>query len=244
MEKDAIIHTLPKGTCSRQEILYAARTVDSSFKETQLRHLMGTLLDSGLMLRVGRNQYKIVGNDPKKRTFIGVYSNTALEVIKCMQERFPLISFRVWELSWLNEFFNHLVARNQIFLEVEKEACEFAFSVLSETFPGKILIKPKTQEILQYGTDDGIIIDRLVTEAPKSDGEPYQVPLEKLIVDLFANKNLMLCKGDYPSAIEMMFSKYRIDQVSMLRYARRRNKAKAVFGFLRDQTAIELLVKE
>ncbi|MFA6846066.1 MAG: DUF6577 family protein [Sphaerochaetaceae bacterium] len=81
---------------------------------------MGTLLDSNLMLRIGRNQYKIVGKEPKKRMFAGVYSNTALQLVKCIQERFP---FGLWELSWLNEFFNHLVARNQIFLEVEKEAC-------------------------------------------------------------------------------------------------------------------------
>ncbi|NCB02903.1 MAG: hypothetical protein EOM67_12145 [Spirochaetia bacterium] len=100
-----------------------------------------------------------------------------------------------------------------------------------------------TRATPQYGTDDGIIIDRLVTEAPKSDGESYQVPLEKLIVDLFANKSLMLSKGDYPSAIEIMFSKYRINQVAMLRYARRRNKVKDVFEFLRDNTLIELLVQ-
>lgn len=68
--------------------------------------------------------------------------------------------------------------------------------------------------------------------------------MERLIVDLFAHKNLMLSKGDFPSAIEMMFSKYHIDQVSMLRYARRRNKVKTVFGFLREQTTIELLVQE
>jgi len=117
------------------------------------------------------------------------------------------------------------------------------FSVLFETFPGKVLLRPRALEMLQYGTDEGIIIDRLVTEAPKSGGEPYQVPLEKLIVDLFANKNPMLFKGDFPSAIEMMFSKYRIDQVAMLHYAQRRNKVKAVFGFFRDQTTRELLVQ-
>jgi len=108
--------------------------------------------------------------------------------------------------------------------------------------PGRVLLRPKARELQQYSTDDGIIINHLVTEAPKSDGERYQVPLEKLIVDLFANKNLMLSKGEYPSAIEMMFSKYRIDQVAMLRYARRRNKVKEVFEFLRDKTTIELLV--
>lgn len=243
MNKHAIIRELPDGTCTRQQILHAARIVDPSFKETQLRYLMGTLHDSRLIVRVGRNQYKKVGKEPMKNDFTGVYSHAALQVIQYMQKQFPLLSYRVWELSWLNEFFNHQVAHNQIFLEVEKEGCDFVFSSLAEKFPGRVLLRPKAQEILQYGTDDGVIIDRLVTEAPKSDGEPYQVPLEKLIVDLFANKSLMLSKGDYSTAIETMFAKYRIDQVSMLRYARRRNKVRELFGFLRDKTSIELLVQ-
>lgn len=243
MDKHAIIRKLPDGTCTRQQILHAARIVEPSFKETQLRYLMGTLHDSRLIVRVGRNQYQKVGKEPKKSVFTGVYSHAALQVIGHMQKQFPLLSYRVWELSWLNEFFNHQVAHNQIFLEVEKDGCDFVFSALVEKFPGRVLLRPKAQEILQYGTDDGVIIDRLVTEAPKSDCEPYQVPLEKLIVDLFANKSLMLSKGDYATAIETMFAKYHIDQVSMLRYARRRNKVREVFGFIRDKTTIELLVQ-
>ena len=151
--------------------------------------------------------------------------------------------FQAWELSWLNEFFNHQLAHNKIFVEVENDGCDFVFSALVDKFPGRVLLRPKTQELLQYGTDDGIIIDRLVTEAPRSDGEPYQVPLEKLIVDLFAKKSLTLSKGDYATAIETMFATYRIDQVSMLRYARRRNKVREVFGFLHDKTTIKLLVQ-
>ena len=243
MNKDAIIRNLPNGTCSRQQILYAAQRVEPSFKETQLRYLMGTLQDSEVIVRVGRNQYKKAGKEPKKSIFTGAYSPAALQVIQYMQERFPLLSYRVWELTWLNEFFNHQLAHNQIIVEVEKDGCDYVFSSLVEKFPGRVLLRPRAQEIVHYGIDDGIIIDRLVTDAPKSDGEPYQVPLEKLIVDLFANKNLMLSKGDYPSAIEMMFAKYRIDQVSMLRYARRRNKVKDVFGFLRGKTTIELMVQ-
>jgi hypothetical protein len=243
MNKHAVIRELPDGTCTRQQILHAARIVEPSFKETQLRNLMGKLHDSALIVRVGRNQYQKVGKEPKKSVFTGVYSHAAQQVIGHMQEQFPLLSYRVWELSWLNEFFNHQLAHNKIFVEVEKDGCDFVFSSLVEKFPGRVLLRPKAQELLHYGTDDGIIIDRLVTEAPKSDGEPYQVPLEKLIVDLFANKSLMLSKGDYATAIETMFEKYRIDQVSMLRYARRRNKVKDVFGFLRDKTSIELLVQ-
>ena len=244
MNKHAVIRKLPDGTCTRQQILHAARIVEPSFKETQLRNLMGTLHDSALIVRVGRNQYQKVGKEPKKSVFTGVYSHAAQQVIGHMQEQFPLLSYRVWELSWLNEFFNHQLAHNKIFVEVEKEGCDFVFSSLVEKFPGRVLLTPKAQELLRYGTDNGIVIDRLITEAPKSDEEPYQVPLEKLIVDLFANKNLMLFKGDYATAIESMFAKYRIDQVSMLRYARRRNKVKDIVEFLRDKTSIELMVQE
>ena len=175
--------------------------------------------------------------------YAGSYSEAAQEVITWMEARFPLLEYRVWELTWLNEFFNHLVAHNKIFLEVEHEGCEFVFSELVEEYHGRVLLRPTAQDIQQYGSDDGIIIDRLVTEAPKGEGERYQVPLEKLIVDLFANKNLMITKGDYPSAIEEMFDKYQIDQIAMLRYARRRNKAKALSLFLQNTVDRELLVE-
>jgi hypothetical protein len=67
--------------------------------------------------------------------------------------------------------------------------------------------------------------------------------LEKLIVDLFTSKHFMLRKDDYPYAIEAMFAKYRIDQVSMLRLARRRDKAKDAFGFLRGTIIVELMIR-
>lgn len=228
MKLESLLHTTPDGIYTRQSILHAAQKLDSSFKETQLRGLLGVLQDSNLLVRVGHNQYRKAGKAVNKPVYVGLYSKTAQEVISWMEARFPLLAYRVWELTWLNEFFNHLVAHNKIFLEVEKEGCEFVFSELVEKFHGKVLLRPTTQEILNYGVDDGIIIDRLVTEAPKGVGERYQVPLEKLIVDLFANKHLMLPKGDYPSAIKEMFARYQIDQKAMLRYARRRNKAKAL----------------
>ena len=122
----------------------------------------------------------------------------------------------------------HLVACNKVFLEVEQEGCEFVFSELVEKWHGKVLLRPTAQGDLNYGVYDGIIIECLVTQASKGVCEWYQVPLEKLIVDLFANTHLMLPKGDYPSAIEEMFARYQIDQIAMVRYARRRNKAKTL----------------
>ena len=242
MKLESLLHTMPDGIHSRQHILHAAQKVDPSFKETQLRRLLGALQDSSLIVRVGHNQYRKADTVSNKPVYVGLYSKTAQEVISWMEARFPLLEYRVWELTWLNEFFNHLVAHNKIFLEVEHEGCEFAFSELVEQYPAKVLLRPTAQDIQNYGVDDGIIIDRLVTEAPKGVGERYQVPLEKLIVDLFANKSLLLPKGDYPSAIKEMIARYQIDQKAMLRYARRRNKAKALSLFLQHDTDRDLLL--
>ena len=67
--------------------------------------------------------------------------------------------------------------------------------------------------------------------------------LEKIIVDLFANKllNSILSKGDYPEMLERMFEKYKINQVMLFRYARRRNKEKEIFDFIKDKTNINLI---
>ena len=243
MKLVSLLHTMPDGIYTRQNILHAAQKFDLSFKETQLRRLLGVLQDYNLLVRVGHNQYKKADKAVSKPMYAGSYSKAAHEVISWMEARFPLLEYRVWELTWLNEFFNHLVARNKVFLEVEQEGCEFVFSELVEKWHGKVLLRPTAQEVLNYGVDDGIIIDRLVTEAPKGVGERYQVPLEKLIVDLFANKHLMLPKGDYPSAIEEMFARYQIDQKAMFRYARRRNKAKTLSLFLQHNTDSEILVE-
>ena len=64
------------------------------------------------------------------------------------------------------------------------------FPQLVEKSPGKVLLGPIAQEVLQYVAEDGIIIDRLATEVPKSKGEWYQVSLEELIVGLLANKTM------------------------------------------------------
>ena len=161
-----------------------------------------------------------------------------------MDEEFPLIEYRIWEFSWLNEFLNHQIGRNYIFLEVEKEGCEFVFERIVSEFAGKVLLKPDLNQILRYGIDNSIIIDRLISESPKGRNKQHQLAIEKLIVDLFANKRLkeMLSFGDYPAALEAIFSLYEVDQVKMFRYARRRNKEREIREFLQNKTNIELKV--
>ena len=108
------------------------------------------------------------------------------------------------------------------------------------------MLKPTADEVYRYGKDDGIIIQRLVSESPRGRNDKYEITLEKLIVDMFASKLMssFLTRGDYPAAIEDMFSKYYIDQVKLFRYAKRRNKADEIRDFLKQKTCVKIHSEE
>ena len=231
---------------TRQEIYQVAEHTDHLVKETQLRYHIGKMLKRKSILRVGRNLYIKADEAKLKRQYRNVYSSTAEKIIEFMKTKFPLMDYRIWELIWLNEFLNHQLGNNLIFLEIEKIGCEVVFHSLREILQStSVLLMPTTEQLLLYREHDSVIINRLITEAPK--GKPYvhNVLLEKIIVDLFANKSLfhILSPADFPDAVSEMFRKYIINQTSMFRYAKRRNKAREIYAFLTEETDAELVVE-
>lgn len=232
-----------KNTFTRQELLQYAVRENSEFQETQLRYLLGSLMESEQVARVARNRYVLTGANEHKHEYLSFYSDASCRIIEIMQGKYPLLDFRIWELRWLNEFFNHQAARNVIFLETEKEGCEYIFSALKEDEVSGVMLRPTVQDMFLYGQDNTIVIDKLIGEAPRGKSCRYNVPLEKLIVDLFANKLLrsMISQGDYAAAITEMFAKYRVDQSKLFRYARRRGKEKTIRSFILEKTKIRLL---
>ena len=245
MEAEIIKAVLPKNkSFTRQEICEIAETVDTEFNETLLRNMLEKLLKNGDIVRVAQNRY--IRNDgvKKKQIYENRYSEEAEKIITEMKRKYPLLDFRVWELRWLNEFWNHQIAMNKIFLEVEKMGCDFVYAELGGKYQGRMLLKPNEDELYRYGGNNTIVIERLVSEAPKGVPERYNTPLEKIIVDLFANQKLrsMTHTGEYAAAISDMFEKYGIDQSKMFRYANRRNKKQELFRFLKQKTNIEVQV--
>lgn len=225
---------------SREDILFAAKNIDYSFKNTQLRYLIEKLLKNKKIIRIGCNIYK--KNKENKKDYINIYSPVSKKIISFMNKNFPLVDYRLWELSWLNEFFNHQISGNKIFLEIEKDAYDFIYNEIPEKNRRKILLNPTPRENFLYGNEKNIIINKLTTETPKGQKNFYNLCLEKLIVDLFSNKILqsILSKGDYPSAISEIFNKYNINQTKMLRYATRKNKKNEIYKFLKQKTNIKI----
>lgn len=235
---------MPDYAISRQAILELVRESNPLFREGQMKRLLAYMIETSKIEHVGRNRYRKIIDMVNLAKYENQYSNNALHIISIMQKEFPLLEYRIWELSWLNEFINHQIGRNYIFLEVEKDGCEFVFERILSEYEGKVLLKPDQNQILRYAVNDSIIIDRLISEAPKGRKKQYNLAMEKLIVDLFANKRLreMLSFGDYPNALEAIFATYEVDQVKMFRYARRRNKENELRTFLQDKTNVELKV--
>lgn len=241
MDASIILDKINKDSFTRRDVFDAASSACDDFKESDMRNLMEAMLVGGSIVRIAHNRY--VRKESSKQEYKPVYSDEAKKLIKDVKEKYPYLSFQVWEITWFNEFLNHLVAHNRIFLDVENDGCEFVYSSLADDYGGRILLRPSVKELQYYIQTDSIIVERMVSESPKGRNDAYEVPIEKLIVEMFANKTLMrmISKGDYPEALETIFEKYNVDQIKMLRYARRRNRKDELVNYIKEYTNIKLL---
>ena len=202
--------------------------------------LLQQCLKAGLVSRVGRNKYTV--SSEKAVPYEHQYSELAEGVASAVIRNYPYLDFTVFELVQLNRFVNHQIAHNVIFLSVESDLGDYIFDSLKTEYPGHVLNHPSVDVYDQYWTDDLIIINKLLTEAPKGVSQPWHTCLEKLLVDLMAEPlyREIIHRGEYPSIYEDAFQNYAIDESRMFRYARRRNAADRLRTFIIEETNIQL----
>ncbi len=168
-------------------------------------------------------------------------SETAKDIVALIQEYYPLVEFQIWELYQMNEFVNHMLAKNTIFIEVENMLDESIFNLLFDRYP-HVLHNPSPNEYYKYAGDETIIVRKLISEAPPSYGQYRQASLEKLLVDLFGRgiSGSILSRSEYRAVYEDAFQKYNINQGKMFRYARRRGIEKIIRDYIHEETRIVL----
>ena len=133
--KDEIIKKIPEGCIlNRQELMEFAIAGNNEFKETLFRNLLEKLMEDGELIRIGRNQYRKAIVEDHREVYQNQYSKEAQIVIELLKEKYPLLDYRVWEISWLNEFWNHQIAQNKIFVEVERMGCDFVYTELADDY--------------------------------------------------------------------------------------------------------------
>ncbi len=91
------------------------------------------------------------------RSFIQILNHILLWVFracsrsaKIIYEAHPFLEYRIFELVQTNEFLNHQIAHNSVFVYVEADLGDFVFETLKEKFPGKILLNPSVEEYHLY----------------------------------------------------------------------------------------------
>ena len=214
-----------------------------ALKENSIGWLLYELCQKHVIERVAHNAYRVyTGNNPLV-DYAPVFSGYATDILEFLRVRFPLLTFIVWETRLFNEFANHQLARNFIFVESEKLFCESVFNAIYEKGGHTILYKPNEKEIAMYSGDITVSVIPLISEAPI---DACHAKLEKMLVDLFANKLLdrIISTSEFPGIYEEAFSKYNINYNMMLRYAKRRSKADEIRSFIENKTDITVLGKD
>jgi hypothetical protein len=77
--------------------------------------------DSGEISRVSRGRFV----HSARKDYSYELSETAKDIVALIRENYPLVEFQVWELYQMNEFVNHLLAKNTIFMPSLRAAKEF-----------------------------------------------------------------------------------------------------------------------
>jgi len=229
-----------KSLLTRNELKDHIKMQKPLLKDSSFGWLLYDLCQKHVIQRVTRDAYKLYAGDSSLKDYKADLSDDAAGILAFMKTRFPLLTFIIWETRSLNEFTIHQLARNFIFVEVEKPLSEGVFNALHEQNEYTVLYKPSEKEITLYSGEVTVSVLDLTSEAPVLGHNPK---LEKLLVDLFANKLLdrIISRGEYPIVYEEAFSRYIINFNLMFRYAKRRNKDKELKDFINNKTSISVI---
>lgn len=198
------------------------------------------MIDAEIIARVGRNAYCVLNQDIKQYDY--KYSGIATKVQKAIADDFQTLDYTIFESFQLNEFLNHQIAHNTIFVSVESNLGDFVFANLRCIFPGKVLLNPTLKEFALYANDNSIIVNNLISESPFWRKKEHYTKLEKMLVDISADRIIrsIFSDSEFPSILESAFKRYAIDESQMFRYARRRHVEDRILQIIKNDTKIEL----
>ena len=190
-------------------------------------------LKSNLLFKVGSDSYS--RKKETRNTYSPRYSEVSKELLSKMEERFPELEYTLFETLLLYYFLNHLYAHNILVLQVEKNLCPFTFDFLNELFPGKVLYNPSSDDLGRYQSDNCIILENRISEAPFDKEHPHFITMEKLLVDTVSDKAIkeLIPTSEVSNTYENAKLIYKSDLTKIKRYAKRRNswtKVEALLG--------------
>ncbi len=209
------------------------KNIKPDLADTPMIGSISCLMHDGKILRRGYDAYSISQGE-KLSEYRPLYSDETINLIDLISKKYPHVSFTVFETVLMNDFLNHLIAQNTIFVQVEKESSIYVFRYLQDEGYDNVLYKPRQEDMTLYWSKGSIIVTDMVSEAPLRAADPHVITLEKILVDMLADKLILASysKAEYPDVIEQAESRFLLDKKRMLRYAKRRNRYKEICNYL------------
>lgn len=228
---------------NRTELFSELESVYPKITDANFKVKLQEMLRNHQIARVGRNAY-CVCND--LRIYSHEYSKLAAGIAQMIDENHKYLDFRVFELIQLNEFLNHQIAHNTVFVAVESDLEDFVFDDLKEKYGRQVLINPSVELYHQYLMGDMIVVYKLCSETPKGKQAFWHTDLEKILVDIVNDKIIKstFSESEYPQIFESAFDRYVIDESQLFRYARRRTSDKKIKELIQQKTKIELRLEQ
>ncbi|MBQ3705569.1 MAG: hypothetical protein II888_03870 [Clostridia bacterium] len=199
----------------------AAMSDQYKMTSPQIAYDLQKRLDTGALVRLGWNQYTVELSKPR---YAPHYSDLADEIAGIIEGAYVGLDFQISELILLNEFMNHLIAHNTVFVFAENDFQNYVFDTLKQAYPGRVMLRPGVKQYYQYLQEDMIVILRLPTESPKGFDKLWHIRLEKLIVEFLTDKLIrrIVPEGEKETIIQGAFDTYLMDTNTMVRYAKRK----------------------
>lgn len=244
MDMKTAINKIPVGEVfGKQLFREVVRQLNPDYTECSINWLLGKLKNENKIMTVGKGKYIRIEEGKRKIHYTYQHSQEYYEIERHIEENYPLVVFQMWEFIQLNEFVNHQIAKNIIFVDVENMLEESVFDLLHMRYPYTLFMPTEEQFYRQRGAEDTVVVQRLVSEAPRPE-EAHSSPLEKLLVDLFTSKltGNLIERYEYKAICEDMFEKYVIDETKLFRYARRRHVEDDIRNYINENTGIRLSV--
>ena len=216
-------------TYSRDDLFRLFTLEKKDLSNSAFRWTLYNLLQKEKLFRTDYDTYVTVKPKvlPEYKPY---YSQRAVTLLEMLEEKYPDLEFVVFESVLLNEFLNHQIAQNTIYVQVEKDVSSYIFDMLLENHTGSVLYRPGKSEFDRYWTKECIVVLDLVSQSPLSRDKKHEITIEKMIVDILAEKSIAatFSPSELPFVYENVMKSYLVDIRKVNRYAGRRGKTSEV----------------
>lgn len=182
-----------------------------------------SLVRKGELIVVGHDSY-IWSSEANLRPYRPVLSAEATQVLDEMLKRYGRMNYTLFELVWLNDFLNHLLGTDALFVMVERDCAPFVFEFLSEQHTGAVLLDPSPEDFFRYRDSRTILVVKKPSQGPANRYMPHVAPPEQWLADILADGRLSASfeGAELPRIFSAFGSRYVVNKSALFRYARRR----------------------